>query len=66
MVFHDWGVGSDRKGVTGGAFGEGLEKNVVDCYRFIVQNHDPGAQSVDFCRLKFVDCNVSARDRREA
>jgi uncharacterized protein (DUF2235 family) len=42
VVFYDWGVGSDRKQLTGGAFGAGLNKNVQDCYRFLVQNYHPG------------------------
>lgn len=42
VVFYDWGVGSDRKQLTGGAFGAGLNKNVQDCYRFLVQNFNPG------------------------
>lgn len=41
VVFYDWGVGSDRKAITGGITGEGLDKNIMDCYRFVVQNHDP-------------------------
>ena len=42
IVFYDWGVGADRKTLFGGAFGEGLEKNVQDGYRFIVQNFRTG------------------------
>ncbi|MBY6016836.1 DUF2235 domain-containing protein [Ferrimonas balearica] len=42
VVFYDWGVGSDCQPITGGAFGRGLDKNVQDCYRFIVQNYEPG------------------------
>lgn len=41
-VFYDWGVGSDGKSITGGAFGAGLDKNIKDCYRFIVHNYEPG------------------------
>ncbi|MBY5991838.1 DUF2235 domain-containing protein [Ferrimonas balearica] len=42
VVFYDWGVGADGQPLTGGAFGRGLNKNIVDAYRFIVQNYDPG------------------------
>lgn len=42
VVFYDWGVGSDRKKVSGGISGEGIDKNIQDCYRFLVQNYDPG------------------------
>jgi uncharacterized protein (DUF2235 family) len=41
VVFYDWGVGTDRKKIMGGISGEGLDKNIMDCYRFIVQNYDP-------------------------
>ena len=46
VVFYDWGVGSGNLGETvkGGAFGEGLDKNVRDAYRFLVHNHAPGDQ----------------------
>ena len=42
VVFYDWGIGADRKKFTGGAFGEGINKNIQDAYRFLVQNYDPG------------------------
>lgn len=42
VVFYDWGVGTYHDRVGGGAFGVGLEKNVQDGYRFIVQNYAPG------------------------
>lgn len=41
-VFYDWGVGSDRLKMTGGLSGAGIDKNVMDCYRFIVHNYAPG------------------------
>lgn len=44
LVFYDEGVGTggfwDR--LVGGATGRGLEKNVLDAYHFLVENHDPG------------------------
>ena len=42
QVFYDWGVGSYYDRVVGGITGEGLEKNVMDAYRYIVQNYAPG------------------------
>lgn len=42
VVFYDWGIGSYHSGVSGGAFGKGLEKNVMDCYRFLVHNYAVG------------------------
>lgn len=42
IVFYDWGIGSYHSGVSGGAFGKGLEKNVMDCYRFLVHNYKAG------------------------
>ena len=44
VIYYDQGVGSgnvlDR--YTGGAFGEGLEENIHDAYRFLVANYEPG------------------------
>lgn len=42
IVFYDWGIGSYHAQATGGAFGSGLEKNVMDGYRFLVHNYAPG------------------------
>lgn len=42
QVFYDWGVGSYYDEFKGGITGEGLEKNVMDDYRYIVQNYSPG------------------------
>jgi len=42
VVFYDWGVGSDRKKLEGGLAGVGIDKNITDCYRFLVHNYDPG------------------------
>ena len=44
VVFYDPGVGTgnllDR--VSGGAFGDGLDQNIVDAFRFLVYNYSPG------------------------
>lgn len=42
QVFYDWGVGSYYDPVIGGATGRGLDKNIMDDYRYIVQNYSPG------------------------
>ena len=42
IVFYDWGIGSYHDSATAGAFGAGLEKNVMDAYRFLVHNYDAG------------------------
>ncbi len=41
-VFYDWGIGSYHSSASGGAFGKGLDKNIKDCYRFIVHNYEKG------------------------
>lgn len=44
VIYYGQGVGTgnviDR--FTGGAFGEGLEANIYDAYRFLVANYEPG------------------------
>jgi len=42
VVFYDWGIGSYHDKVTGGGLGAGLEKNVMDGYRFLVHNYEKG------------------------
>ncbi|MCP3128215.1 DUF2235 domain-containing protein [Shewanella sp. KJ2020] len=42
QVFYDWGVGSYYDEVIGGATGRGLHKNIMDGYRYLVQNYSPG------------------------
>ncbi|MBN2332983.1 MAG: DUF2235 domain-containing protein [Deltaproteobacteria bacterium] len=42
QVFYDWGIGSYYDPVIGGATGRGLNKNIMDDYRYIVQNYAPG------------------------
>ncbi|OUR73299.1 hypothetical protein A9Q78_04025 [Methylophaga sp. 41_12_T18] len=42
VVFYDWGIGSYHDKFSGGSFGEGLEKNVMDAYRFLVHNYEAG------------------------
>ncbi len=42
QVFYDWGVGADYDHIAGGITGKGLNKNIMDDYRYIVQNYSPG------------------------
>lgn len=42
VVYYDWGVGSDGDRLSGGITGKGIDKNIQDCYRFVVHNYAPG------------------------
>lgn len=42
VVFYDWGLGSYNDKFLAGTFGKGINKNIMDCYRFIVQNYALG------------------------
>ena len=42
QVFYDWGLGSYHDEVTAGTTGKGIHKNIMDGYRYIVQNYSPG------------------------
>ncbi|QSP95785.1 DUF2235 domain-containing protein [Marinobacter salinisoli] len=44
QVFYDWGIGSYYQAVIGGVTGLGIHKNIMDAYRYIVQNYEPGAE----------------------
>lgn len=44
QVFYDWGIGSYYNKVVGGVTGQGIHKNIMDGYRYIVQNYEPGAR----------------------
>ncbi|MEA1989278.1 MAG: DUF2235 domain-containing protein [Pseudomonadota bacterium] len=41
-VFYDWGLGSYHNNLSAGATGRGIHKNILDGYRYIVQNYNPG------------------------
>ena len=41
-VFYDWGIGSYHNAIIGGVTGQGIHKNIMDAYRYIVQNFTPG------------------------
>lgn len=41
-VFYDWGLGSYHNSLSAGATGCGIHKNILDGYRYIVQNYGAG------------------------
>ncbi len=41
-VFYDWGLGSYHSNMSAGATGRGIHKNILDGYRYIVQNYASG------------------------
>jgi len=41
-VFYDWGLGSYHSKLSAGATGGGIHKNILDGYRYIVQNYNSG------------------------
>lgn len=41
-VFYDWGLGSYHDSLSAGATGRGIQKNILDGYRYIVQNYASG------------------------
>src|SRR5205085_10266879 len=43
VMHYEEGVGTRRfERVRGGLFGFGLSRNVLDCYRFLVESYEPG------------------------
>lgn len=68
IVFYDQGVGTgnslDR--FTGGAFGEGLEDNIFDAYRFLVANYEPGDELflLGFSRGAFTARSIAGMIRK--
>jgi len=68
IVYYDQGVGTgntfDR--VTGGAFGEGLEANIHDAYRFLIANYEPGdwIYLIGFSRGAFTARSIAGMIRR--
>ncbi|MEX0964581.1 MAG: DUF2235 domain-containing protein [Pseudohongiellaceae bacterium] len=41
-IFYDWGLGSYHSSMSAGATGRGIHKNILDGYRYIVQNYSHG------------------------
>ena len=43
-VFYDTGIGTDGRAdaISGGMYGEGMDKNVLDAYGFLVDNYEAG------------------------
>jgi uncharacterized protein (DUF2235 family) len=66
--YYDQGVGTgnwfDR--ITGGAFGDGLEANVHDAYRFLLANYEPGDRIylLGFSRGAFTARSIAGMIRR--
>jgi len=44
QVFYDWGLGSYHDTLRAGMTGYGLDKNVLDAYRYIVHNYNDQSQ----------------------
>jgi len=46
IVYYHSGVGTGDKfdQFLGGAFGEGIDRNILECYEFLVNNYHPGDQ----------------------
>ncbi|NJK39290.1 MAG: DUF2235 domain-containing protein [Oscillatoriales cyanobacterium RM2_1_1] len=47
IVFYDEGIGTDGNlldSLLGGAFGQGIDRNIQDAYRFLCFNYNPGDQ----------------------
>ncbi|MBD2491156.1 DUF2235 domain-containing protein [Aulosira sp. FACHB-615] len=42
IVFYDEGIGTENQKILGGATGLGIDRNIEDCYRFLVLNYVPG------------------------
>jgi len=42
QVFYDWGLGSYHDSAVAGTTGRGIAKNIMDNYRYLVQNYAPG------------------------
>jgi len=42
QVFYDWGLGSYHDSAVAGTTGRGISKNIMDNYRYLVQNYAPG------------------------
>ena len=42
VVYYDWGIGTEGNRFRGGITGQGLDKNILDGYRFLVHNYHPG------------------------
>lgn len=42
QVFYDWGLGSYHSSISAGVTGKGIHKNIIDGYRYIVQNYAVG------------------------
>ena len=42
VIFYDWGIGTESTLGSEALSGEGIDKNIQDCYRFLVHNYSQG------------------------
>jgi len=40
IVFYDWGLGTEADKYLSAITGAGIDKNIQDCYRFLVHNYE--------------------------
>ena len=40
IVFYDWGLGAEADKYLSAVTGAGIDKNIQDCYRFLVHNYE--------------------------
>ena len=68
IVYYDNGVGSGNAldKIEGGAFGEGLDANVNDVYRFLIANYEPGdaIHLIGFSRGAYTARSIAGMIRR--
>lgn len=68
VICYDQGVGTGNTldKLTGGAFGDGLEENIHDAYRFLVANYEPGDELylMGFSRGAFTARSIAGMIRK--
>ena len=68
IVYYDQGVGTGNvlDKIGGGAFGDGLEANINDAYRFLIANYEPGDEIYlfGFSRGAFTARSIGGMIRR--
>jgi uncharacterized protein (DUF2235 family) len=68
ILFYDQGVGTGNRvdRLTGGAFGQGLEDNIHDAYRFLIANWEPGDEIflLGFSRGAFTARSIAGMVRK--
>ena len=68
IIYYDQGVGTGNvlDHYSGGAFGEGLEDNIYDAYRFLIGNYEPGDEIYlfGFSRGAFTARSIAGKIRK--